>query len=107
MGDAGRMGLAQEAAKKVLNTLTFVDFVTIVVFSSTAWAVTSTLVPATQENRKRLADIIDRQSPEGGTNFVEAFEAAMQVFANSRGNSCHSSACNGALLFLTDGIPDR
>lgn len=107
MGDAGRMGLAQEAAKKVLNTLTFVDFVTIVVFSSTAWAATSTLVPATQENRKRLADIIDRQSPEGGTNFVEAFEAAMQVFANSRGNSCHSSACNGALLFLTDGIPDR
>jgi len=108
MADKSRMILAKSAAKRVLDTLTFVDFVTLVTFESNAWAATGTLVPATMSNKAKLKSVVENQMPAGGTNFVDAFEVAMQVFKRSRGDdSCYSGACNGALLFLTDGVPDK
>ena len=106
---SGSMGgglyiMAKMAAKLVIDTLTAVDYVTIVKYSSAAQAYSSTLVQATDANRNLLkAWIDDNIGASGTTNFRAAFEKAWQVVDATTA----SSNCNRIMLFLSGGAPDE
>ena len=106
---SGSMGgglyiMAKMAAKLVIDTLTAVDYVTIVKYSSAAQAYSSTLVQATDANRNLLkAWIDDNIGASGTTNFRAAFEKAWQVVDATTA----SSNCNRIMLFLSDGSPSN
>ena len=94
--------MAKKAAELVIDTLTEVDFVTIVKYSDDASAYSSTLVQATDANRNLLkAWIDDNIGASGTTNFRAAFEKAWQVVDATTA----SSNCNRIMLFLSDGAP--
>ena len=91
MGSFGRMELAKDAAKKVVDTLTDADFATVVRFSGRASAMTSTLQRATRTHRASMRDWISSEMyASGGTNFGDAFRV---VFDTLRATSSSSGAC--------------
>ena len=101
-GDLNNM--AKKAAKMVIDTLTAVDYVTIVKYSSGAQAYSSTLVEATDTNKDLLKAWIDENiDASGTTNFRAAFEKAWQVVDATTA----SSNCNRIMLFLSDGEPNE
>ena len=104
MRNAGRMDLAKQAAKKLLDTLTDVDYVGLVQFSSSASTAlgATTLLPATGSTVASMKQWVDGLSPTGNTNFVAAFDSAYGLLRDS---SDYSTGCSKAILFLSDGIP--
>jgi len=97
-GDLNNM--AKNAATMVIDTLTAVDYVTIVKYSSGAQAYSSTLVEATDANKDLLKAWIDAEiGASGTTNFRAAFEKAWEVVDATTA----SSNCNRIMLFLSDG----
>ena len=104
MASGGLNTMAKEAAKLVIDTLTAVDYVTIVKYSSGAQAYSSTLVEATDANKDLLkAWIDDNIDASGTTNFRAAFEKAWEVVDATTA----SSNCNRIMLFLSDGEPNE
>ena len=96
--------MAKKAAKLVIDTLTEVDFVTIVKYSDDASAYSSTLVQATDANKNLLKAWIDRNIDAYGlTNFQAAFQKAWEVVDATNA----SSNCNRIMLFLSDGSPSN
>ena len=92
--------MAKKAAKLVIDTLTAVDYVTIVRYSDDASASSSTLEQATDANKIALKAWIDRNiDADGLTNFRAAFKKAWQVVDATTA----SSNCNRIMLFLSDG----
>ena len=108
MGGLGRLSLAKDAAKTVVNTLTNFDYVGLVTFSGSARVVpiggSSLLVPATNNNLVLLSNAIDSLSANGQTNFEDAFNTAFNLLENSRTAESFVN-CHSAILFLTDGRP--
>ena len=103
-GQGGIMTMAKHAAKMVIDTLTAVDYVTIVKYSSGAQAYSSTLVEATDANKDLLKAWIDAEiGASGTTNYRAAFEKAWQVVDATTA----SSNCNRIMLFLSDGAPQE
>ena len=101
-GDLNNM--AKQAAKMVIDTLTAVDYVTIVKYSSAAQAYSSTLEQATDAKKDALKAWIDEEiGASGTTNFRAAFEKAWQVVDATTA----SSNCNRIMLFLSGGAPDE
>ena len=101
-GDLNNM--AKQAAEMVIDTLTAVDYVTIVKYSSGAQAYSSTLVEATDANKDLLKAWIDAEiGASGTTNYRAAFEKAWQVVDATTA----SSNCNRIMLFLSDGEPNE
>ena len=106
---SGSMGgglyiMAKMAAKLVIDTLTAVDYVTIVKYSSAAQAYSSTLVEATDTNKDLLKAWIDENiDASGTTNFRAAFQRAWEVVDATTA----SSNCNRIMLFLSDGEPNE
>ena len=97
-----RIGMAKAAAKAVLETLTEADFATVVVFSSSADAYSSTLVRATEANKASMENWINiNVVPGGSTDFNAALSKAKEVLNNGGG-----TGCNKAILFMSDGEPD-
>jgi len=96
--------MAKKAAELVIDTLTEVDFVTIVKYSDDASAYSSTLVQATDANKNLLKAWINNNiGADGGTNFRAAFQKAWQVVDATTS----SSNCNRIMLFLSDGSPNE
>ena len=101
-GDLNNM--AKVAAKMVIDTLTAVDYVTIVKYSSGAQAYSSTLVEATDANKDLLKAWIDAEiGASGTTNYRAAFEKAWQVVDATTS----SSNCKRIMLFLSDRSPNE
>ena len=101
-GDLNNM--AKQAANMVIDTLTAVDYVTIVKYSSGAQAYSSTLVEATDANKALLKAWIDAEiGASGTTNFRAGFEKAWEVVDATNA----SSNCNRIMLFLSDGSPSN
>ena len=101
-GDLNAM--AKNAAKMVIDTLTAVDYVTIVKYSSGAGAYSSTLEQATDTKKDALkAWIDDNIDASGTTNFRYAFQLAWEVVDRTTA----SSNCNRIMLFLSDGMPNE
>ena len=95
-----RIPMAKEAVNKVIDTLTWSDHATVVLFSDDARAYTSELMAMTDSAKAAMkawaeANII----ADGGTNFDAAFETSFDIFTDSPS----TSACNKVILFMTDG----
>ena len=98
----GRMSLAINAAKQVVNTLTDADYATVIGFSTNAYKMGNTLQRATRANRESMRSWIDRNmQASGGTNFRAAFQAVKDVLTATP----TASGCNRVILFLSDGEP--
>ena len=96
--------MAKQAAKMVIDTLTAVDYVTIVKYSSGASAYSPTLEQATDAKKDALKTWIDDNiGASGTTNFKAAFEKAWEVVDATTA----SSNCNRIMLFLSDGVPNE
>ena len=96
--------MAKNAATMVIDTLTAVDYVTIVKYSSGAQTYSPKLVEATDANKDDLKEWIDDNiGASGTTNFRAAFEKAWQVVDATTA----SSNCNRIMLFLSDGEPNE
>ena len=105
MNDFGRLELAKDAAKTVIDTLTNFDYVGVVIFSDTASTLyTTTMVPATSANIRSLSSAIDGITARGTTNYEAAFREAFDLLTRSQDQE-RASSCQTALLFLTDGMP--
>ncbi len=110
----GRLGLAQEAVTTVIETLTNVDFATIVLFSESAEQLliadqtAGTLLQASYANITKLSEKVSTISgnPTGGTNFEAAFTKAFDIL-DENSNGPNFTNCSTALLFLTDGFPNK
>lgn len=101
MANANRMVIMKAAAKQVVETLTIHDYVNVVVFSTQANVlIGTTLLQATTYNKDQLLKAIQNLQIGGSTNFEAGFRAAFSLF---KGGVEFTSACNKALLFLTDG----
>ena len=108
MSEYGRIGLARDAAKTVVETLTVADRVAVVAFNGAAellnigGGVEGGLVRATQSNKDALVREIDRLEANGATNFHAAFDLTFASLERTIRQES-SSGCNVAVLFLTDG----
>ena len=117
--------MAKQAAKMVIDTLTEVDYVTIVRYSTGASAYPndryynpwdynpspSRLEQATDATKDELKEWIDDNiDASGTTNFRNAFELAWEVVDRSYAYDSYawsSSNCNRIMLFLSDGEPNK
>lgn len=105
MGTNGRDGLAKIAVKKILDTLSWKDFTTVILFNGAIHAVFSDLLqPVTDALRTNIQTWVDScfDWSSGGTNFVAAIDHAFTVIENSVA-AAQTSMCQKAILFLTDG----
>ena len=103
MGEGSRVQMAKDAVKKVVDTLSWTDYATVVTFGSSATAASSGLHKMDSSAKsflKRWADT-NVHSNGGGTNFRAAFNAAFGVFRTSDTSS--GSECEKVILFMTDG----
>ncbi|XP_072027333.1 voltage-dependent calcium channel subunit alpha-2/delta-2-like [Amphiura filiformis] len=105
-----RMDLAKQAVNHVLGTLTFVDYIAVIKFSTEADEVpvdgVYTLIEATKHNIQALTKEVNQIEPSGHTNFEQAFRLAFDMFDRSA-KVDRTSGCNKVILFLTDGSPTR
>lgn len=110
----GRLDLAKEAASTVVETLTNVDYATVVLFSDSSEQLLvpqqepGTLLRASYENISNLSQAVRNISanPVGGTNFEAAITKAFDILDfNSIGPNFAN--CSTAILFLTDGFPNK
>ncbi len=107
-----RLGIAKEAAMVVIQTLTNADYATVVVFSDTGRQLLVAnqkdkfLIQATYANIELLSSAVSniQGDSEGATNFEAAFVTAFDILDASRSNA---SNCHTAILFLTDGFPNK
>lgn len=106
-----RIEFLKQAAKRVVNTLTFADHVAMVTFAREA-KVTALegkyVYTATAANKEILLRAIDEIEAKSSTNFLSAFEEAFKILENSideeRQVICSGGVSgNTAILFLTDG----
>ena len=101
----GIMTMAKHAAKMVIDTLTAVDYVTIVKYhfaksAGAEVAYSSALVEATDANKDQLKTWIDRKiDAQGGGVWKQVFMTAFEVMDATTA----SSNCNRIMLFLSDG----
>lgn len=99
------LDLLKLAARRVINSLSFGDKVSVVQFSTDAQlhaGAQNRMLTATAENKKYLLDIIDRFEALGGTNFYDAFVKAFDSLEATVAVEL-ANDCNTAILFMTDG----
>lgn len=105
MADFRRLDLAKDAVRAVFSTLVVTDFVGIVVFSDNSRQLCAfnecRLVRATERNINELERLLNALVPDGSTNMEAGLVSGMRLFS---ANTEHTSNCQRALLFLTDGI---
>jgi len=110
MEDYGRMELAKQSTRTIVETLTVADRVAVVAFSDIGSVVGSIrggrgvrgLVRATRQNKDRLLDDINKLQPGGGTSFYSGFDSAFNELEYTIEQES-TTGCNVAILFLTDG----
>ena len=105
MGMNGRLESMKTAAKKVVDAMTFADYVGVVAFDDQAESMygLSTLAKALPAFRTRIKTYIDDLSAAGGTNFNAGFNKAFELVDASVGRS-YAADCHTTYVFLTDGV---
>lgn len=107
--EGARMSLMQQAAERVIGTLTVGDRVAIVAFDETARIIADEdmfLYSATAVNKKILIDAINELDAGLHTNIYDGLDKAFDVLDNSIEHYKKQEFdinCNSAILFLTDG----
>jgi len=116
MSTASRSRTAKKAVKAILDTLSWKDFASIVLFNGyVAGVYSNRLVSVTDANRQRMKDWVDSGSmswEDGSTNFVDALfqedaslPGAFGLLSASVAEK-QTSMCQKAIMFLTDGEAD-
>ena len=104
MQNNDRMANARAGATTVVNSLTNIDFVSVVTFSTDAASANTMLVPAEYAYRQTLNRDIAAINDGGYTYYVKAMTKAFEITANS--DSLGKTAnCSRVYVFLTDGKP--
>jgi hypothetical protein len=106
MGNYNRLGLLQDAAIRIVETLSVGDRIAIVQFSSQAKPFESkgqTFFWATKENKIALKKYVENLELNEGTNTLDAFNKTFAVLDDSIDQELHNE-CITAVLFLTDGV---
>jgi hypothetical protein len=99
----GRMDAAKQAVSKVLKTLIWADYATIVGFSDKLMIFGDGLLHQVNDsNREAMDEWAQELSPTGKTNYALAFEAAFDLILKSE-DAKRSSRCNRIMLFMSDG----
>lgn len=103
MVSSGRFALAKEAAMWVINTLSYVDYATIVTFSTSAdVSYGGAMLRMTGVNKARLKKYVAGMSGFGGTRLDLGFEKAMSVLRTGKKEG-KTTGCQSVVLFMTDG----
>lgn len=91
----------QDALVALLGTLTTNDWVSLISFSDDAEVLGgfTTLQAATAAHISQLQTLVKARTASGGTNFLQPFRKAFQIFSASS----ETSGCTKVILFLTDG----
>ena len=98
-----RLSLAKSAAIKVLGTLNDYDYVGLVDFDGSARKYSSTMKQFSSNERCLLEDYINDLTALGSTDYVDAFDAAFDIYDASVLASRVAPCDTTAILFLTDG----
>mmetsp|Transcript_26341 Transcript_26341/g.66443 ORF Transcript_26341/g.66443 Transcript_26341/m.66443 type:complete len:1666 (-) Transcript_26341:1049-6046(-) len=113
MTQDSRLTLAKQAAVKVLETLTWVDYFLVIAFATDVAGCARELIPATEANVAKAKTWINNLEARGTTNYRDAlavtFARAQQATAFDGAadlDQCFSARCNTVALFLSDGTPN-
>mmetsp|Transcript_38891 Transcript_38891/g.40312 ORF Transcript_38891/g.40312 Transcript_38891/m.40312 type:complete len:568 (-) Transcript_38891:69-1772(-) len=102
MNEGGKMDIAKEAAKKVVDSLNNFDWIGVVTFSTNSNKYKDQLIRVTNDNKIAINNWIDGLSATGSTNFETAFRAGYDIFSSSKGDEL-GTGCENLIIFLTDG----
>merc|ERR1719330_892090 len=103
MGDLGRHAKAKMAANLILDTLSWKDFVGVILFNHGSKAYSNTMVSATEANVATIKGWLDRQIWAGGsTSFEGPLDKAFDIIADSTAAGQYSM-CQKLIMFMTDG----
>jgi len=96
--------MSQKAVEAILDTLTWKDFATIILFNNFVSAVyKDVLVPVTDSERDAMKQFCKNQQwAAGGTNFKSPLRKVFDILHTSIFGG-HTSMCQKAVMFLTDG----
>lgn len=110
MASKGRISKLKAAAKVMVNALTITDRIAVFPFSGTSQVIADEDVDgghiffeASASNKKKIVSKIERLKARGGTNFVDPFDKAVDVFERSHRLEL-ATDCTTAVVFLTDGM---
>lgn len=103
MDNYSRLADMKQAAIRVINTLGFADYVSVIQFNSDATTPYTYMNRATSEMKEELITYIEGLTPFGLTNFHKAFKVAFDVLEESISVRESTTNCHKAILFLTDG----
>jgi TolB-like protein len=99
MADRDKMDWVKEAFDIFINKVRDKDYVSLIVFDSTARVVFSSTRMDTKSKRERFRNEVLRTYPNGGTNLVEGLKLGFkEVLSNYR------KEYTNRVLFLTDGV---
>jgi len=100
-----RFNIAKDATLAVLDTLTYVDWFNIIVFSNVATSFDTVLIQGNERNINRAKAFMNNIVVKGGTNFEIGFKKAFDIIKESDKHEFASGCTNARMmLFLTDGI---
>lgn len=104
MGNRDRHLFAKKAVMRILDTMTWKDFATIILFNDGVKAAYSAeLVAMTDQNRLAMKSWCESQIWRGGgTNFEKPLTRAFEILARSVSKG-ETSMCQKVIMFLTDG----
>ena len=96
--------MMKDAAIRVIETLSFTDYVSVVEFNTDASVLlnSSVMVQATDENKESLIKSINQLSAGGRTDFYKGFSIAFDIINESIDQE-FTSSCHKAIMLLTDG----
>ena len=104
MKNSDRMTNAIAGAQTVVNTLTNVDYVNVVTFSTAAHSENTMLVPAEWAYRQTLDQSIASINANGYTYYTKAMTLAFEI-TNKTDHHGFTANCSRVYVFLTDGDP--
>jgi len=104
MGDYGRIKAMKSAANKMIDALSFADYVGVVTFNSEASSLYNLnfLAPAQARFRDKLKTLVDGLNADGGTNYEAGLRKAFEI-ADTSYTANYDSGFQTAYVFLTDG----
>ena len=104
MRQMNRMALLKKAAKQVIDSLTFADFMAVVDFDTEVktYLDYKFLFRASSGFREVMKKFVDELPADGTTSYGKAFQRAFEVVDNSYRQNYHSN-CQTVFVFLTDG----
>lgn len=104
MEKSNRLSLAEAATKRVIDTLTWADRVSLMTFNGgVAKVFEDKLVASDETNIEKIKNwVYDNFKANGGTDFMAPLEKGYQILKNNQ-DANDQPTCSQAILFLTDG----